>query len=222
MDRNNKTGFTTADGSSTLLSEKYNAHYHSLNGAITESKHIFIEAGLGQVKKKFINILEVGFGTGLNAALTAQRARESGLAISYHSVELHPLSSEEYTMLNYGTVLPNDTASEWHRICTAGWDTTAVITENFAIRKINADFTMWTPIAIYHLIYFDAFAPDDQPEMWTREQFQKLYNALHPNGMLVTYSVKGTVKRALVEVGFSLERLAKPPGKNQILRATKA
>lgn len=221
MNRNNRTVQTTADGSSTLLSSKYNAHYHSLNGAITESKHIFIEAGLGHVKKKLIKILEIGFGTGLNAALTAQKAKESRVDISYHSVELHPLSADEYSILNYDTVLPKDTAVDWQRICVAGWNTTAIITENFTIRKICADFTKWTPIAMYHLIYFDAFAPDDQPEMWTREQFQKLYNALHPNGVLVTYSAKGIVKRALIEVGFTIERLAGPPGKIHILRANK-
>lgn len=221
MNLNSKTPFTTADGSSTLLSAQYNAHYHSLHGAITESLHIFIEAGLMQIREKSVNIIEVGFGTGLNAALTAQRASELGIRVIYHSIELHPLNADEYKLLNYNTVLPNETATYWERICSAKWDSSTYITENFTIQKINADFTQWMPNTEYHLIYFDAFAPDDQPEMWAKEQFEKLFNVLNPNGVLVTYSVKGIVKRAMLDVGFTLERLDGPPGKKHMLRATK-
>ncbi len=221
MNLNIKKPFTTADGSSTLLSTQYNAHYHSLHGAITESMHIFIETGLMKIRENCISIIEVGFGTGLNAALTAQRAREMGVRVVYHTLELHPLSADEYQQLNYSTVLPNETATDWEKICSAEWDLPTNISENFTIKKINADFTLWKPDAKYHLIYFDAFAPDDQPEMWSTEQFEKLFNALHPNGMLVTYSVKGIVKKALTEVGFNLERLDGPPGKKHMLRATK-
>jgi tRNA U34 5-methylaminomethyl-2-thiouridine-forming methyltransferase MnmC len=212
----------TADGSSTLRSEKYGAHYHSLNGAVTESEHIFINAGFLAVDFKEINILEVGFGTGLNAALTAKVAKEMEINLNYHTLELYPLSDSDYELLNYPQILPEQTASYWSSICKAPWGEEIRVDKHFVLSKINEDFTLWEPNAKYHLVYFDAFAPDDQPEMWTVDQFAKLFNSLYSGGVLVTYSVKGIVKRALKEVGFTLERLAGPPGKKHILRAKRA
>jgi tRNA U34 5-methylaminomethyl-2-thiouridine-forming methyltransferase MnmC len=211
----------TADGSSTLFSTKYGAHYHSLHGAITESNHIFIEAGLKSLNLQEINILEVGFGTGLNAALTAHASRILGIKVIYHTLELHPLTKDEYSELNYQSSLTAEAAFMWRDICDSLWDKTIRITDNFLIKKINADFTIWNPELEYNLIYFDAFAPDDQPEMWANSQFEKLYNSMPIGGKLVTYSVKGDVKRALIHAGFSLERLDGPPGKKHMLRATK-
>jgi tRNA U34 5-methylaminomethyl-2-thiouridine-forming methyltransferase MnmC len=211
----------TADGSSTLFSTKYGAHYHSLHGAITESSHIFIEAGLKSINLNEINILEVGFGTGLNAALTAQAAAILGIKVTYHTLELHPLTSDEYIQLNYQSSLKTETGCIWLNLCNALWDNMIRISENFLIKKINADFTVWNPELEYNLIYFDAFAPDDQPEMWEYSQFEKLYNSMSIGGKLVTYCVKGDVKRALIQAGFSLERLDGPLGKKHMLRATK-
>jgi len=221
MNTNSKIHFTTADGSSTLLSAQYGAHYHSLHGAISESMHIFVEAGLMALTQMKVNVLEVGFGTGLNAALTAQRGREIGADITYHALELHPLAKEEYTLLNYSQQLPANSAALWLAACDAPWGEDFTVEDGFTIRKINEDFTQWLPATQYNLVYFDAFAPDDQPEMWSAEQFQKIFNAMAAGGILVTYSVKGTVKRTLRDVGFELERLEGPPGKKHMLRAWK-
>jgi len=221
MNSNVKTHYTTADGSSTLLSAQYGAHYHSLHGAVSESMHIFVEAGLMALCQKQVTILEVGFGTGLNAALTAQRGREVGVDVVYHTLELHPLSKEEYMLLNYSQKLPAQAAALWLSACNAPWGEDFTVEDGFTIRKINEDFTQWQPTVQYNLVYFDAFAPDDQPEMWSAEQFQKIFDAMAAGGVLVTYSVKGTVKRTLRDVGFELERLQGPPGKKHMLRAYK-
>lgn len=212
---------TTRDGSSTLLSERYGAHYHSLNGAVTESMHVFIEAGLKAIGLKNINLLEVGFGTGLNAALSAQLANEQSIILNYQSIELFPLCEKEYGMLNYNSILEGKTASLWEGICKSPWNKPVSISEFFSIEKIQADFTSWSPTSQYHVVYFDAFAPNDQPEMWDRAQFQKVYNSMLEGGVLVTYCVKGLVKQALREVGFDIERLQGPPGKKHMLRAWK-
>jgi tRNA U34 5-methylaminomethyl-2-thiouridine-forming methyltransferase MnmC len=211
----------TEDGSYTLYSSKYSAHYHSLHGAVTESNHIYIEAGLKSINLPNVSILEVGFGTGLNAALTAQCADDLGVNILYHTLELHPLSDDDYKKLNYQSILPSETAKLWTNICESPWNKETSISKSFRLMKISDDFTAWQPKIYYDLIYFDAFAPTDQPEMWVLSQFEKLYNSMSNNGVLVTYCVKGEVKRALRQAGFLLQRLDGPPGKKHILRATK-
>lgn len=221
MESSQATHYKTADGSSTLCSARFGAHYHSLHGAVTESEHIFINAGLKAIIENQIDILEVGFGTGLNAALTASIAMENGLKINYTSLELFPLSSAEYDLLNYPTALPGQTAELWRIICSAPWDQEKKINEGFLVEKLKVDFTKWIPNKKFNLIYFDAFAPNDQPEMWEELQFRKIFDAMHSNGILVTYCVKGIVKQALSGAGFSLERLPGPPGKRHMLRARK-
>jgi tRNA U34 5-methylaminomethyl-2-thiouridine-forming methyltransferase MnmC len=221
MDSINISHSTTADGSSTLHSAKFKSHYHSINGAVAESEHIFIGAGLKSMAISEINLLEIGFGTGLNAALTAQFASTNGVRVNYHSLELYPLSAADYQLLNYSSFLPNSTAKQWDTICKSEWNRAVTINNHFSIEKLNVDFTTWTPKTNYHLVYFDAFAPNDQPEMWTQNQFDKISNAMVVGGTLVTYSVKGIVKKALAQAGFSLERLPGPPGKLHILRAKK-
>lgn len=221
MESRNISHSTTADGSSTLHSAKFGSHYHSINGAVTESEHIFIGAGFKSLEIRKINLLEIGFGTGLNAALTAQLASTNSIRVNYHSLELYPLSIADYQLLNYSSILPNDTALLWDAICKSEWNKTVDISTYFSIEKLNVDFTTWVPKTKYHLVYFDAFAPNDQPEMWTQNQFEKIYNAMFTGGKLVTYSAKGIVKKALIQSGFSLERLPGPPGKLHILRAKK-
>jgi tRNA U34 5-methylaminomethyl-2-thiouridine-forming methyltransferase MnmC len=211
--------FITADGSTTLCSDKFGVHYHSTHGAITESRHIFIDAGLLAVAKGNIKILEIGLGTGLNAALTADYANENKIKVTYKALELYPITQFEHSLLNYNETLPPQTANMWDRICRAAWNDRVEISPFFSIRKLEQDFTTWRPKEKFDLIYFDAFAPDNQPEMWQAEQFAKLYKSLNPGGILVTYSVKGTVKNALKEAGFSIERLPGPPGKRHMLRA---
>ena len=212
---------TTADGSSTLCSSKYGVHYHSLNGAITESNHIFIEAGLKAIHLKEINVLEVGFGTGLNAALTANFAKTAGMAVDYVALELYPLSTDDYRSLNYNLILPPFAAESWETICQTPWNEKVDVGNGFNLTKLNVDFTSWQPVSKFHLVYFDAFAPNDQPEMWEEKQFKKIFDAMHQNGILVTYCVKGIVKNALTKVGFTIERLPGPPGKRHMLRAWK-
>ncbi|MFA5646909.1 MAG: tRNA (5-methylaminomethyl-2-thiouridine)(34)-methyltransferase MnmD [Bacteroidales bacterium] len=222
MNLSDRSSCITDDGSTTLHSKQFGVHYHSMRGALTESMHIFIEAGLMHVSANPISILEVGFGTGLNAALTAQRAFELGIRVNYYSIELYPLTASEYELLNYAQQLPSGAAQAWKSICDAAWDKQVDISPSFSLFKINADFTSWVPSASFNLVYFDAFAPDDQPEMWSKGQFRKIFNATLPEGVLVTYSSKGIVKRALGEVGYTLERLLGPPGKRHILRANKS
>jgi len=221
MTQNEKLPYSTADGSSTLYSSQYKAHYHSLHGAIAEAMHIFIDAGLSSVNANEITMLEVGLGTALNCALTAQWALANEATVNYHALELHPLTSEELGLLNYSNSLDEKTAVLWNQICKAPWDEKVQINKNFSLLKQKTDFTQWQPNHKYNLVYFDAFAPDDQPEMWTDEQFCKVFSSMEPQGVLVTYSVKGSVKRTLTSVGFTIERLTGPPGKKHMLRATK-
>jgi tRNA U34 5-methylaminomethyl-2-thiouridine-forming methyltransferase MnmC len=182
---------------------------------------VFIKYGLNALPFKKVDILEVGFGTGLNAALTAALVKTMALEGSYHGLEFYPLSDEEYAMLNYGSILPAETSTLWRSLCSMPWNQPREISPGFTIHKQRCDFTKWQPVMKYHLIYFDAFAPDDQPEMWSREQFKKLHKALHLGGCLVTYCVKGTVKEAVKSAGFILDRLQGPPGKRHMLRAWK-
>ncbi|MGE0078901.1 MAG: tRNA (5-methylaminomethyl-2-thiouridine)(34)-methyltransferase MnmD [Bacteroidales bacterium] len=213
----------TADGSHTLYSEVHNAYYHSMNGALTESLHIFIDAGFRYVSNQFkqISVLEVGLGTGLNAALTAKESQELAIQTTYTAIELYPISEQQIKALNYCEILEPVIADFWNRIMLAEWYNAVSINDYFGVSKINSDFTKWIPNKTFNLIYFDAFAPEDQPEMWSAEMFQKLYDALSIGGVLVTYSSKGIVKQALRTVGFRVERLVGPPGKRHILRAVK-
>lgn len=213
----------TADGSHTLYSEIHGAYYHSLNGALTESLHIFIDAGYRYISNqlKQISILEVGLGTGLNAALTAKESSELAIQTEYTAIELYPISEQQITNLNYNQILAPGIAEFWIKIMLAVWGGFVPINDYFNVIKLNSDFTKWVPDKTFNLIYFDAFAPEDQPEMWSAEMFQKLYDALSIGGVLVTYSSKGIVKQALRSVGFKVERLAGPPGKRHILRAKK-
>ncbi|MFP4557182.1 MAG: tRNA (5-methylaminomethyl-2-thiouridine)(34)-methyltransferase MnmD [Bacteroidales bacterium] len=221
METANISHSKTADGSSTLYSERHNALYHSQHGAVTESKHIFIEAGFKARDLKSISILEVGFGTGLNAALTAFEALLRKVNVIYHAIELYPLAVNDYKLLNYSRILEPVVASAWNELCALPWNHESKLNPSFKIEKSCIDFTTWQPMKNYDLVYFDAFAPDDQPEMWSAEQFQKVYDAMNNGGALVTYCVKGIVKEALRAVGFQIERLPGPPGKNHILRAWK-
>lgn len=213
----------TADGSHTLYSEVCGAYYHSLNGALTEAVHIFINSGYNHLSTLInpISILEVGLGTGLNAALTAHEALVRGIDTSYTAIELYPISDLQFRNLNYSQILKPEVAECWRTIMLSEWEGFAEINCSFRICKLNADFTEWIPSTSFNLIYFDAFAPDDQPEMWSVDVFRKLYNSLTNGGVLVTYSSKGVVKQALRAVGFRVERLAGPPGKRHILRAVK-
>lgn len=223
MDAAKRTIETTVDGSHTVAVNGIT--YHSHHGAIQESKHVFIRAGLEVAEERFpereLNVFEMGFGTGLNALLTALRAEEAKRHVFYNVVEFYPLQEAEWTALNYGAVL--NSQSLFEQIHTAPWNETIATTPAFTIKKQQTSLLDWEPDEglQYHLVYFDAFAPDDQPELWTEEIFRKLYNCMHPNGILVTYCAKGYVRRNMMAAGFTVERIPGPPGKRQMLRAVK-
>ncbi|MHC1702400.1 MAG: tRNA (5-methylaminomethyl-2-thiouridine)(34)-methyltransferase MnmD [Tenuifilaceae bacterium] len=211
----------TADGSHTLHSTIHNANYHSLNGAVQESQHIFISNGFNYAIKKELNILEVGFGTGLNAALTAYQALIDKRKTMYQGIDLYPLSSETLSQLNYFSYLQKDVGIIWKEINSAEWNKSVLINDYFILNKINCNFITMDLESAFDIIYFDAFAPEDQIEMWSLEVFQKLYFATSENGILVTYCSKGIVKEALRRVGYEVTRLSGPPGKRHIIRAKK-
>ena len=219
----------TKDGSHTIVFPDSGLTYHSIHGAIRESKHVFIEAGLDYVFSKFgaktnecINVFEMGFGTGLNALLTLQNGAKENTPIHYTTVELHPLQPEEIKGLNYVDQLGDDTlAPSLFLLHSCNWHEDVMITPQFTFHKQNTSLLNLFFNQNFHLIYFDAFAPNAQPELWEAEVFQKLYNSLLRGGVLVTYCCKGTVKRILQSVGFIVEKLPGPPGKREMIRAIK-
>lgn len=212
---------TTEDGSSTLYVPGLNEHYHSVHGAIQESRHIFIQAGIQHYGQNNIHVLEAGFGTGLNAFLALLDARENEREIVFHSFEKYPLTAEEVAKLNYTTLFTVEETDLFRQLHSVPWEKDVPITPYFTLHKHEADFSEVDFTEQFDIVFFDAFAPDVQPRLWSADILRGFYNALKPGGILVTYCVKGIVKQALREVGFSLKRLPGPPGKREMLRATK-
>lgn len=214
----------TADGSSTLFIPEWDENYHSTHGAIQEAEHVFIEHGLKAVQAaKKLRILEVGFGTGLNALLTLRTAKENGLEIEYTGIEAFPVESELVEQLNYVSKIGNGhLAKEYELFHNSAWDTKIPITSFFTLEKLKTDFKTFIPSdAAYDLIYFDAFGPRAQEEMWNKLFFERLFAGLDEQGVLVTYCAKGQVKRDLKASGFLVEALPGPPGKREMTRAKK-
>lgn len=211
----------TADGSHTLFVPELNEHYHSVNGAIIEAKHIFIDAGFHFVDKKLIRILEIGFGTGLNAFLTCVEAINNNVEVYYHSIEKYPINLQTVSKLNYVNNYETNKRNIFYKMHISHWGKDIDIDKHFIFKKIKTDFNDYNIDEKYDIIYFDAFSPDVQAEMWELDNFIKLYNCLNPNGIIVTYSAKGIVKRNLRSAGFTVKRLPGPPGKRHILRAIK-
>lgn len=210
---------STADGSPTLYLPEMDEHYHSVKGAMTESKHIFIECGTKACKKDSVNILEIGFGTGLNAFLTATLCTEK--KINYYTTELYPLPLKTIEEAGYLSLDNTGTIEALH---SAPWEKLHTITKNFSICKLECDLTdakVKLPGDI-DIVYFDAFAPEKQPEMWSEELFTRIFQSMSSSGILTTYCSKGVVRRMMQKIGFTVERLPGPPkGKREILRATK-
>jgi tRNA U34 5-methylaminomethyl-2-thiouridine-forming methyltransferase MnmC len=215
---------STKDGSKSIQSNEYNSSYHSHFGAITESKHVFIENGLKYKSrnKKNIKVLELGFGSGLNALLVWDYIiKHQDLLVDYYSIEKKPIPAFIYEELGYDTLLHQLTEQPTRKIHSLPWNSEVRLEKNFTIKKIQADFLETDLETGYDLIFFDAFAPDCQPELWTLHVFSKLYNSLLPEGILVTYCAKGYVKRNMKSAGFSIQALPGPPGKREITRAEK-
>ena len=212
----------TADGSFTLYVPELDEHYHSVKGALTESQHIFIDMGLKHSQATNPYILEIGLGTGLNCFLTYLTSKETGQAIHYTGIERFPLSEEVIDQLDYATLIGKGEKEIYQAIHQAAWNKEVLLSPHFSLHKIEGDFTQYSFLGKYDLIYFDAFAPEKQPEMWEQPLFDMLYELLNPGGILTTYCAKGVVRRMLQAAGFTDESLAGPPGgKREILRATK-
>ena len=212
----------TADGSSTISVPELNEHYHSVNGAIAEANHVYINAGFKELEQKQISILEIGFGTGLNALLTLLNSIDDEKNVFYQGVEAYPVSTAELSALNYIEELNAQKSSDLYNLMhDCDWEVETKITDNFTLLKQKKSFKEIDDVSKFDLIYFDAFGPDVQPDLWTEDIFMRMYESLKPNGILVTYSSKGIVKRALRSVGFTVKRLAGPKGKRHILRASK-
>ena len=222
IDQPSRNIVQTADGSSTLYVPFWDEHYHSVHGAVQESNHVFIRAGFdrcsGQDK---IRILEVGLGTGLNAWLTSIRALSSGQAVYYRGLEAFPLTMDEITALNYTEGKDRQDIELFENIYRADWNTDVQIYPGFILHKEKTFLQQWTTDDSYDLIYFDAFAPSAQDDLWTEEIFSKLYHAVNPGGSLVTYCAKGSVRRAMKAAGWQVEKLQGPPGKREMTRAFK-
>lgn len=211
----------TKDGSNTLYSSNFNEHYHSVFGAIEESDCVYIQSGFNYRGLSFIKIFELGFGTGLNAFLTYIESLKRKIDVEYTAIELFPVDFKFITNLNYTDNFNDLQKSIYYKMHTCDWDKKIKISDNFTFLKINSDFNNYTFNEFYDLIYFDAFAPEKQPEMWSYENFTKIYHALNSSGVLSTYSSKGIVKNNLRNAGFKVTRLKGPTGKRHILRAEK-
>lgn len=213
---------TTSDGSNSIYNENNKESYHSVNGAIQESQHVFINSGLRQIKLNEISIFEVGFGTGLNALLSYIYAENNSIKILYDTIELFPLENIIYNQLNYSDCLGQNYKQIFLKLHHADWNIVTDISEHFEFNKIHADLRDYNFAKKYNLIYFDAFSPQVEPELWSNEIFSKIYSNMHNDGILVTYCAKGEVRRCLKNIGFSVERITGATGKREMLRAIKA
>ncbi len=217
-----RTIITTGDGSKTIQLEEWNEQYHSKHGAIQEAYHVFIKNGLDLFRDTDLAILEIGFGTGLNAIITYLEAPKRNINVQYVGVEAYPVIAEEWEQLEYVSQLQGaGLTAAFEKMHTATWEMKTMLSENFTLTKQQKEFQTIKGENLFNLIYFDAFGARVQPELWTEAIFLKMYNALKPGGILVTYAAKGSVRRAMQSVGFVTERLPGPPGKREMLRATK-
>ena len=213
----------TTDGSHTLFVPELEEHYHSTHGAVQESLHVFIKSGMQyQYKTQHLSVLEIGFGTGLNALLTKVEAERTGRTVDYTTIEAFPLSWEMVKKMNYTEVIDSPTQQKgFEKMHLCDWDSYQKIGEHFKLRKQEVKLQDVSYIEEFDLIYFDAFSPNVQPELWTEDIFESMYKSLKPNGVLVTYCAKGSVKRALKSSGFTLESIPGPPGKREMSRGLK-
>ena len=222
----------TSDGSTTIHLPDWDESYHSKFGAIQEAIHVFLKSGFSLYEGKAVSILEVGFGTGLNAFLTLLESQKRNENVEYVGVEAYPISMEEIALMNYASELGSDN-DLFLNLHETEWETPVVISPSnfgngewsnsgkFTLTKRKQFFNEIEDREKFDLIYFDAFGFRVQPELWTVEIFQRMFDALKPNGVLVTYAARGVVKRNMIEVGFTVEKLAGPPGKREMFRARK-
>ena len=221
MEENITKLLVTEDGSHTLYQPNIDESYHSTHGAIQESKFIFIDKALNYSQKSDVRVLEIGFGTGLNALLTYINSIENNRKIHYTTLELFPVNKELVSQLNFCSFKMSDYQAVFEKMHNTEWELEHKISQTFTLRKINTDFSTTNLEGNYDIVYFDAFSPEKQPEMWTLEQFRKIYESCNDEAILTTYCAKGYVRRNMISAGFRVERLPGPPGKREILRAIK-
>lgn len=214
---------TTNDGSKTIFLPEWNENYHSKHGALQEALHVFIESGYKHSMQNPLRILEVGFGSGLNAILTFQAGLKDKRTVEYSGLEAFPISQNELNALAYHELpIIQNHATVLRQMHDSEWEIQTAISSNFSLQKIQQTLEDFEPKSnSYDLIYFDAFGPRVQPEMWTKEILSKMYESLDANGIFVTYCAKGQVRRDLESLGFEVEKIPGPPGKREMLRATK-
>ena len=223
----------TEDGSATIFIPEWNESYHSKHGAIQEAYHVFIQNGLTDfMDKNEISILEIGFGTGLNALITALEVLGKSIKVNYTGIEKYPVTEEEFSKLNYAKTLKEfnlnipisetEIQKRYFDLMHANWEEIVAIEPNFNLKKVQADFLEFDfPTAEFDLVYFDAFGARVQPNLWTEELFEKIYHSMKNEAIFTTYSAKGSVRRALQTVGLDVEKRPGPPGKREMLVARK-
>jgi Uncharacterized conserved protein len=208
----------TSDGSYTLYIKEIDEHYHSTNGAIVEADIVYIKNALLERGLKEVSVLEIGFGTGLNCFMTFLEAIKRGLKIHYVTLELYPLTLEEISNVNYPSILSPENENEFIMMHTCEWNREVRINDNFTIEKRHLDLTKDDVVGNFDVVYFDSFAPDKQPEMWTDAIYQKIAGVMNPNAIMTTYCAKGVVRRGWQSAGLKMERIPGPPGKREMLR----
>ena len=212
----------TRDGSTTIHIKEWDECYHSRFGAIQEAQHVFIKNGLSLFENRTISILEIGFGTGLNAFITFLESPKFNQTIDYVGVEAYPVLPEEVVSMNYVAELNAETERGiFEKMHQCNWEEPNALSPHFLFTKRNQFFADIADFEKFDLIYFDAFGYNVQPELWSTTIFQKMFNALKPNSILVTYAARGVIKRSMQEVGFVVEKLAGAPGKREMFRARK-
>ena len=212
----------TRDGSTTIHLPEWNESYHSKHGAIQEAYHVFIKNGLSIFEEKPISVLEIGFGTGLNCFITYLESKKNNQLIDYVGVEAYPVEIDEAMQMNYPREIDAGETTTFKQMHKCDWEEKNVLSNNFTLTKRKQFFQDIKDVAAFDLIYFDAFGFRVQPELWSEAIFAAMFKALKPNGVLVTYACRTSIKNAMLSAGFSVEKLPGAPGKREMLRATKA
>ena len=212
---------TTSDGSTTIHLPDWNENYHSKHGAIQEAYHVFLKNGFLLFEAKPISILEIGFGTGLNSFITYIEAQKRNQSIHYTGIEAYPVSYDEALQMNFVEQIDQNQKAVFDKMHQSVWNEMVTISEDFILHKREQFFQDINDKNSFDLIYFDAFGFRVQPELWSEFIFQKMYDALKPSGILVTYACRTSIKNAMLQAGFTVEKLNGPPGKREMLRARK-
>ena len=224
MENIKKKQYITADGSPTLYMEQFDEFYHSKHGAIQEAEHVYLKMGLDYWKAQHPNakkckVFEMGFGTGLNALLTAQRAKQLQLNLDYYTIEAYPLTPIELKEVNYNNYLKTKANASFKQIIDAPWEKLHPINLHFNLKKMKILLEDYLPEHSIDVLYYDAFGARSQPEIWEDDCFKLLVEKINPGGVFVTYAAKGSVRRALQNLGLEAALVPGPPGKREMIQA---